>query len=54
MREFKPQTFDKLPITVAILNSEMTELAQMADKELQSESGRLKKMWKKIEGDKDK
>jgi hypothetical protein len=54
MREFKPQTFNKLPTTVAILHSEMTELAQMADKELQSESDRLKKMWKKIKGDKDK
>ena len=54
MLEFKPQTFYKLPTTVAILDSEMTELAQIADKELRSESGRLKKMWKKIKGDKDK
>ncbi len=32
MREFKPYCFDKLPTTVAILDSEMIHLAKLADK----------------------
>jgi hypothetical protein len=48
MREFKPQSFNKLPTTVAILDSEMTYLARLADNESRSNSGRLKKVWQKI------
>ena len=45
MREFKPHTFSKLPTTVVILDSEMTHLAKLADKEPESDPGRLKKFW---------
>ena len=43
MREFKPQSFNKLPTTVVTLDSEMTRLAQFADKDSESDSGRCKK-----------
>jgi len=48
MREFKPHSFNKLPTTVTILDSEMTRLAKLAEKEPDSEPGRLKKIWQKI------
>ncbi|MEJ2164793.1 MAG: hypothetical protein P8X90_04630 [Desulfobacterales bacterium] len=48
MREFKPHTVNKLPTTVAILDSEMTRLAKLADKKTGSEPGRLTKLWQKI------
>jgi len=54
MREFKPWTFEKLPTTVAILDSEMVRLSRMArDKEAEQESrsvfGRFKSVFKKSE-----
>jgi hypothetical protein len=48
MREFKPHSFNKLPTTVVILDSEMTHLAKLADKNSESDPGRLKKVWNKI------
>ena len=54
MREFKPHSFNKLPSTVAVLDSEMTHLARLADNDLQSEPGQLKKFWQKIKGNKKK
>jgi hypothetical protein len=45
MQEFKPHTFNKLPTTVVTLDSEMTRLANLADKEPESAPGRLKKFW---------
>jgi hypothetical protein len=52
MREFKPWTFEKLPTTVAILDSEMARLSRMArDKEAEQESssvfGKLKSVFKR-------
>ena len=40
MREFKPHTFNKLPKTVAILDSEMIDLAKLADNKPESDPGR--------------
>ena len=54
MREFKPHSFNKLPTTVAVLDSEMTYLSRLADSDLKSEPGRLKKVWQKILGNKKK
>jgi len=52
MHEFKPWTFEKLPTTVAILDSEMARLSRMAkEKEAEQESrpvfGKLKSVFKK-------
>jgi hypothetical protein len=52
MRQFKPDSFNKLPTTVVMLDSEMTYLAQLADKESNSGSGLLHKAWQKITGGK--
>jgi hypothetical protein len=48
MREFKPYSFNKLPTTVAVLDSEMTYLARLADEESNSDTGRFKSLWQII------
>ena len=40
MREFRPHTFNKLPTTVAILDTEMSHLAKLADSRPESEADR--------------
>jgi len=40
MQKFKPHTFSKLPTTVAILDSEMINLAKLADNKPESDPGR--------------
>jgi hypothetical protein len=47
MREFKPHSFNKLPTTVVTLDSEMTRLAKLTDKNSESDPGRLKNFSKK-------
>jgi hypothetical protein len=48
IQEFKPDSFNKLPTTVAILDSEMTDLARLADEESDCDSGHLKRSWERI------
>ena len=48
MREFKPHCFNKLPTTVAILDSEMSHLARLADDKSSADTGSLKRLWQKI------
>ena len=48
MQEFKPHSFNKLPTTVAVLDSEMTDLAKLVDENSASDPGRLNKFLQKI------
>jgi hypothetical protein len=48
MREFKPHSFNKLPTTVTILDSEMTYLARLADEKSNSEIRRFKRLLQNI------
>lgn len=48
MKKFKPDSFKKLPTTVTILDSEMTDLARLTDEESGSHFDRRKGLWKRI------
>ncbi len=48
MREFKPDSFDKLPATIVVLDSEISSLAKLAAEKPVSAVGGMKRIWGKI------